>query len=725
MSCDIHLDNINESCNHCNMLRKHPTPDWMIDPPESIKDKLVLIKQNKHLLVKKGRKGRFLRSLLKELNQDTTAVEDKAKALEPLAFFKPSFDQALLLNAWIWGIAFMGIYTANRIGKTTAAIVNFLLWIFPNKPEWQNKGVFRKYYVGKGIDEENKGNPREGQLVEIFPRPSVESIYDIADYILKHNLKPRPEEPHYSKHNAPILRRLQKALPHAYAPVFPYAPYNKGGSIWMGAPDHKHHKKIIMPLWKQYLPKNCIDRFSPTDQEMTFRVEGKKRTTIWDWTGKSYDSIDTKWSSGAVDIIHLTEGIPPSQFKEAKARFKDPAVGAHDFTPYEPTNTGQSTALAKRIMTGKEELPLPTFVFKNMSVFDAPVHVLPKRKRKGMIKTYKNDPEAEGRLYGRFWSSSALVLSNLERTTHLLNWSKEELFERHPNGRLYRGFDPGKDHPSACAWGLLTKQNQWIIYRIFQKRGLTIKERCKQIVELSNNKLHVVKYGKGERDFYLVETHPNPDSEIVTLTLTDFHTFKEDEVTGQAYSLNYILNGLQITESTHMRPEDRAEKLNDQLEMSPYLPGLHLLQNAQDPRSRPPGAEVYFLKNEPGVMEAVGGWEEFYWERYKAGELKGEPKGTVPTHKDDALDAVCYMTCGNFRWTSYQPPAKIIDNELSIDNDLARYARLVTTARTTIDRDDFATIAKPTEREVKVFGGHNNLIPTNAEDDEIDLTRYD
>lgn len=644
-------------------------PEWMLNPPDNPKEIVALLKRKAKSLKKKNRVGRLLRRLLKDLNHLHAEQQEAARSQDPLAFFKPSYDQSLILNAWIWGIGFLCVYTANRIGKTTAIIINILLWLYPNEIErWSKRGIFRTYRVGEDpYDRQNADNPNRGKLVEILPRPNVEAIQEINDYIVKHNLKPNPMLPHYVKSNAEILQRLQKALPHCYEPCYPYSPWSKGGTIWMGAPDHPHHKNIIMPLWKQYIPAACMDRFAPSDQEFTFRIPGQKRTTVWEWVGKSYDSKDTKWSSGAVDIIHLTEGVTPSLLKEVKARFKDPGIGAHDFTPYEATNVGSATALAKRIKQGREEISIPYYVFEGFSVYDAPLHIISKNKKAGLIKAYKNDPEGRARLEGHFYSNSALILSNLDRHFHLLEWTKEELFQRYPTGRLYRGLDPGWDHPTACVWALLTPQNQWIVYRIFKQRGLSVSERAKVIIELSNNQQQKIFYGPRPTDFYLVETHEKKESEIITATPTDFHIFEVDQTTGKSFSMNFLINGLNITESTHMRPEPRAAMIDEQLKPSPFLPHI------AHPLRRPPGAQVYFLRQEMGILDSVLEWEDLYWDRYKGGELKGEPKDKVPTHGDDSLDALCYITCGEFRWTKHAPKRRLVNEP--VRKELAQFAQ--------------------------------------------------
>lgn len=671
-------------------------PEWMRNPPLQMKDKIALIQKKKHLLRSPGKKGQFLRVLLKEVESKYQQLSERAKELSPLAFFKPSYEQALLLNAWMYGISFLCVYSANRIGKTTACMVNINLWLFPNDPKWR---IFQPYRIGDPVlDPENANNPRRGQLVQVFPRPDISALKKITHALKRlppSYPRPNPRQPHYHPDNLKVLQWLQKEVPEAYSPAYPDAPWNTGGTIWFGAPDQDHHEKVMFPLWKSYLPANSIDRYVPSSREITIKIVSPTgRTTCWELIGKSYESKDTKWSSGAVDVIMLTEGIKPDILKEVKLRFKDPGIGSHDFTPYLPANSGPASALAQRIAKGTEILPLRHFVFMEFSVYDAPAHIISNDKREGLIQSYKNDPEGEARLLGKFYASSMLVLSNLSRENHLLDWSKEELFRRFPNARLYRGLDPGLDHPTACAWGALLPMNVWVIYRMFSRAGLSISERVKQIVTLSNNKLIKKKWGPGPNDYYMMETHPNVNSEVFNLTVCDWHTFKKDEVTSMPYALNYQLAGLNITESVHTGPEERAQILDDHLAMNQYYPHLST--------GRPPGPRVYFLKNEPGVMEAFLKWEEFYWERKKSGDDKGMPKDKVPEHGDDELDAVSYLTAGPYKWTSYRPPA-IMEADSEPETHLIEAAQSLTESRHGT-LQSLQTAANQQGRQIVYFG---------------------
>lgn len=712
-------------------MKQTPLPDWMTtNQPQSLDEKFLLLEQKKHLLSATTPPGQYLRSLLREVKQKHQSADEEARKQQPLAFFKPSYEQMLILNIWMYGISFIAIYSANRIGKTTACIINFLLWIFPNCPEWQ---IFKPYIV----DDPNKSNPNNGKKIQVFPRPDIHSIKLIHDTALRRPLSvpaPNPKLPHYHTRNRKFLQWLQKEIPQAFRSPYPRPPWNKGGSIWTGAPDQEHFKKIIMPLWLQYIPSLAVERAVESTREIDLKIpiyrppnpnspqsppqneREVERYTHWEWIGKSYESKDTKWSSGAVDAIVLTEGLLPDKWKEIKARFKDPSIGSHDFTPYEAANSGAATALAQKIFKGTEPVPLPHFVFTEFSVHSAPRHIISEDKYKNLVNSYQNDAEGPARLEGKFYTSSALVLSNLNRELHLLDWTIEELFARFPNANLYRGIDPGLDHPTACAWGALLPTNQWVIYRMFSERGLSISERAQKIVSLSNNKIGRKRFGPHKEDFYKIEYHPRPSSELITASVIDYHVFKKDENTGRDFSLNYKLAGLTVIPAVTTGPEERALLLDDLLKPNEFTP--HILTGC------PPGPRVYFLRRSPGILTAILKWEEMYWDRKRSGDDKGQPKDKVPEHGDDELDAVCYLTSSPFKWTRFQPRAIMRDDSepephlakaQHHSSVLQRLQKRLSNQNTSIDPQDedntqppfSAGVLTPQKREVVIFGDQN------------------
>jgi len=641
---------------------------WWEHPPKDVEGMLHLLATRAYKLKDKSPEGDALREMLEFVEQTFKQTQEGIKAQYPIAYFKPSYEQSLLLNSWIWGIDFVVCFAANRIGKTACFVINTCLYILGNDPNWE------MFAARLAPNPEDKGttfvdNPDvDDRLyydiydrpVQILPRPKIEDL-DLIRFTLKMHpeLKGDPTKSHLETSNIEKFAALQKLVPQAFVGCWPSSPVSDSGTIWLGAPDNDFHKNVLMPEWKCWLPACYIRNWS--DSELSFTVDSTSTTNPTPTTHriicKSYESEDTKWSGSAVRAIILTEGLPPQILNEVKQRFKANGFGSWDYTPYEARNVGAKTALAFKVYKGEEQLPLHSHIFTRFSARKAPAHIISLAKRDDLIRMWEGKKEGDARLDGIFYSSSPLVLSRLDRVFHTVPWTIAELFERHPDGRIYRGFDPGYDHPSVCCWGLLTPGNVWYIYRYYVERQKTIRERCKDIVRLSNNALKKERYGKGKEDYNLREVHSKANSEPAVLTAADYHLFKIDENTGLPNSLNYIKAGLIVTESTHMAPEDRALDLDNKLDKSEY--------HTHPITGRSPGCHIYFLHNGPGVDAALGKMEGLFWDRLASGPNKGEAKDKVPTHGDDELDATCYLACGPYVWTSFSAPryADWVDEE--------------------------------------------------------------
>lgn len=602
--------------------------------PETLEGCLDFLVENEEFIDEDSERGRITQQCYLRVKEVAGEEADKAKQYNPLKFLRVSFEQSLKLNAWIWGLNLLCDFDANRMGKTAGAVFNFLLWIVPNNPVWR---IFKPY-----ID-------KWGRRVEVFQRPSVASLQELIVFLDKYpQFRGDPKKSHLDPENAKKLAVIKKYVPQAFKPSWPEPSYtSKQNTIWVGAPDVKYHKEIVMPEINKWIPSYIVTRRSEFDMEYNLEIRyrsnfGTEKVITWDLHFKSYESKDTKWSGAAVRGIILTEGLTSAILDEIKQRFQADAFGSWDYTPYEPRNTGSKSSLAHKVYDGKERLPLRPYVFTGFGIEKCPDFILDDSKREDLYAMWGGKKQGKARIHGLFYTSSPLVLDNYEPEFHNLPWRKEELFRRIPNLLLFRGFDPGYDHPTACCWAGLAPGNTWYVYRYLSERGLSIGQRCKKIIEMSGNKRYIFRYGKGEDDYYYVEYHPSPDSEVIVSTIADYHVFKRDETTGRGYQMQYTKEGVNLSRSVTMAPRDRGVEVNRLLEKNLHKP--HPLKR------KPPGSRIFFLINEEGVSEACDMLKELFWDRYSTGDQKGEPKDEMQSHGDDEFDAGSYLFCSPLRW---------------------------------------------------------------------------
>ena len=566
--------------------------------------------------------------VLEHAKTQVQEIKEKSKRDNPLSWFLPSYEQSLKLNQWIYGFDYLVDFDANRIGKTAGEIVNAQLWIIPNDPEWR---MFQPH-----TDHRNR-------TYTTIPRPPIEALQLIRETLQKNNLKGLPTEPLSHPQNQECFKAIQPIL-KLKPQDFPPPPAKR--TVWHGSPDNDYNEEIIMPEWLKWLPPALIKKESKYDKTIVLettnpnprnnRIHPTITTTI---LFKSYDSKDTKWSGAAVDGILLSEGVPIDVFNEVRQRYKYPAFASWDYTPYEPRNTASKSALAHKVFSGEELLPLHPFIFSGLGIEDAPEYILPSDKKDDLIKMWSGNPQGEARIKGHFYSSSPILLKNYNPKLHCLSLSFVELQALYAPRPLilFRGVDPGWGHVTACTWMALAPDNCRFIYRMYARSHRSIEERCQDIIEESGN---------------IVIPHPkNPNLKMekminpIRCTWIDYHTFKTDENTKVPFALNYIKAGLSVVKSITFGPKERATQLDNILQPQPHLP--HPLT------SKPPGSRLYFLVGEPGVAVGMNKISNLFWQTFEKGEKRGLTKDAPQDYDDDELDSLSYVALPPLNYNSF------------------------------------------------------------------------
>lgn len=565
-------------------------------------------------------------SLLKCIQTKVEELKEQAKEYNPLAWVQPSYEQTLKLNVWIWGIDYIVDFDANRIGKTAGGVFNLLLWILPYDLTWL---MFKSF------------TDHKGRTYQVLPRPPISAVTKIREFLAS-----RPElsfDPRKQFDDPENIEAYNAVATFLNENKHNFTPNRRERTIWIGGPDSDWlTKEVMLPELKKWSPKAYVESISAYEKQIIYAFLDKKgkqhRVAVY---LKSYDSEDTKWSGGAVDGIMLSEGVPQDIFNEVRQRYKYPAFGSWDYTPYEPRNTMGRSALAHKIYKDPSKLPLNPYVFSAFGIVDAPEYILSKEKRADLIKNWEGDPQGDARIRGVFYSSSPVVLKAYDPKIHALTMSFEELRKKWlPRPLvLFRGIDPGWGHVTACAWMALCPDNSRVIYRFYAESQRSIEERCEDIIRLSGN-TRVRSHTPG----MWVEKFTNANTAIRN-TFIDYHTFKTDENTKQPFANNYVKNGLIVRPSVTFGPKERAVLFNSLLQPQAHLP--------HPQTKRPPGAKVYFLVNEPGVAEAVNKMTNLFWLTFEKGEKRGLTKDTVQDYDDDELDAASYVICPTFNYSSF------------------------------------------------------------------------
>ncbi len=560
--------------------------------------------------------------MLTELYWMVTDEENKflrvIKSECPIGWFKPSYEQAEILNAfhpdahpeYPNGCRSICNFSSVRVGKSCAMIVNQLLWCGPNDKDWI---IFEPY-----ID-------HLGRKVEVFRRyrwdewnRSGRRIYDDSE---------PPKMPSVS---------------------------------WFGCVNENHWLTKMEAEFRKWIPPSWIGKKGKSGRDEEWYKAERMFKTTWGHTVicKLYDSMMSDWSGGELFITSCDEGPPKDKLDEAVMRSQYIYIA---FTPREAANLGGRSALAFKIWKGDDVdnggQPLigkKRFFFAKMA--EAPDHIMDKDTRERRILVASKLGEAgKVAIEGGFFNSSPIVFCNYERARNVLPWTMEEFLKRFPDAMLIRGFDEGLANPSACTWYAVTKGNEWVAIQSWEQSGLSVGARCEKIVMLSRNERQLVKWNDDEtRRIYREQMIGMK----IRRTFADSKLFKRDpERVEDNWSSTYHRAGLNIERASNIGPAARCDYVNDMMRADPTR--KHLLFGDEtygaSEAANGPGCRWYALVGCEKIIERA---ENYLWAQISTGQRMGEFTDKPESTDDHTIDSFCYPPISGLRWREWREPSQ-------------------------------------------------------------------
>jgi hypothetical protein len=545
----------------------------------------------------------------------------------PIGFFQPSWEQAQVLNAWHpefdpgnapVGYRSVCLFCGNQIGKTCVSVINTALWFTPNNPEW---AIFREY-------EDTSSKKRGKYQVKIRP--------DWALWNRTGKMVCRPEEP-----------------PMAAC------------ECWHGVENDDAWKNKVGEEYKKWLPKDWYGRRSDGGTAIFVqerRIESRYGHKI---TGKTFNSDIQDWA-GKPDlrIINIDEGIPPHLLREALLRIGGNGYFMWPYTPVEARNIGQRAKCAWDVYQGNLKLVGQTKFFLDFSMIDAPDFVMNQEKKADNLARLTGDNgEDKIRREGGFFNSSPVVFGNYSRPRNVLPLDGSQVLAAiqgktvtewiEPFGKLradmfqdaflkaniIRGMDEGLANPTACVWIAILRTGEYVAFKEWEQSGLSVSERCMEIVERSRNKLKCFNpEAASERKRYVEETPP--EGMKVKRTFADSKMFRRNPETPQDdWTETYRKAGVRLERATNIGPAARCDFVNDLLRGEANR--KHLMGGEQ------PGPRMYLTRDCTKLIERC---ENYLWSQIQSGSRMGEFTDKPEVKDDHTVDAWCYAACSKLRW---------------------------------------------------------------------------
>lgn len=564
----------------------------------------------------------------------------------PIGFFRPSWEQAQVLNSWHpdyepdeapTGYQIVCNFGGKRALKTSATVVNAILWMIPNDPNWL---VFEPY-----VDE-------WGRKVEVFPRFNWDEWKRSGRRIFDHSEPPK-----------------------------------SAFESWHGCVDEGHWKEKVCKEYAKWLPDKFIARRGKDREwyvaDKWFKV--KDGSTVH---AKLYGSDQQAWSGKELWLITLDEA--PSRDKLDEAVFRTRYLH-WSFTPGDPANIGEKSALAREVFDGDYKLPYKAkFLFPKTKFtphFAIDRELIAQRVALAEQRGEQGRVEVEG----GFFDSSPRVFSHFKPEQNILpvdgetivrairgellsaELSKWPWLERFRDANILRGFDEGLLHPTACSWMALLDTGEKVLFRELEESDASVTERCERIIALSGNKRELLRTGgrlseqdqilamrfgpeiladrerekkTGQRAPRYVEKFVR---EAVRRTLADSKIFRRDpQYPMDNWTENYARGGLRLTRPLYLMPEERCDFVNGLFRVDQtrrhLVPGMGGENNF--------GSGLYITNDLVLTRKRI---EHFLRGQISSGPRKGEFTGKPQLTGDDLIDGVCYVACEKVTWIE---PAK-------------------------------------------------------------------
>jgi hypothetical protein len=589
--------------------------------------------------------------ILEEFDDRIGLLEERlikqAERDNPLAFFIPTYEQAEFLNAWspefdperapegYNSVCNMG---GKRSLKSTSTVVNAALWVVPNDPEWS---IFHEHK-----DPHGRGKYR------VFRRPMYDHWQRTGRMV-------------YERDEPPVQDRI----------------------IWHGCPDEQHWKRKIEKQYRRWFPMRYIKKHAD-GKSYVWNLSERYFDTAWNvqFVGMLYKSDIHAWGGDELFMTIFDEGPPREVVDEVVARSRNIAWA---YTPNEPANVKDRVQVARAVYDGTMQLIGQTYVMKS-DMRKVPDRIIPTKELAKRVASLSTRGEAgEAAMAGGFFDSSPRVFDLFDRNRHVLpiageqvrRWIKAEYLpgelkafpwaRKFEGANIIRGFDEGFVHNTGASWVALLKSGERVIFREFEKSATSIKERVEKIVSMSGNSLREVNTGFAMRsDEEMQAAHSFgreieadrqreeatgqqvrrfrevEKGELIRKTFGDSKLFKRDpEHLMDTWGMKYIRAGLRIVRATTRLPQERCSYTNGMFRANASRTHLNPAQFTEE---HPYGYDLYVTNDCHRTIERL---ERYLWETVGAGSRKGSFTGKPEKDDDDLVDAFCYATNDELRWT--------------------------------------------------------------------------
>jgi phage terminase large subunit-like protein len=371
-------------------------------------------------------------------------------------------------------------------------------------------------------------------------------------------------------------------------------PIGKDRTVWASSLNFDMARDITWPKLRKMLPREeGILHWSERDRIIRYvDAEGYINQIV----GKSVDSGWEKYQGASCDLIWEDEEHPEKIHDECYQRTIDcRGILIVTCTPL-GDETESSAGQLNWLPNLYEQWLLgdPTLFFETYSIYDNP-H-LPQDEVEKAVKRWKGHAEEPARIWGKFIRRMGLCYGELE-TQHFV-----DPFKIPKDWMRIRVIDPHPSKPTACIWAAVDHFDNVYVYREYYERGIA-SDHAKQICATSQI-----------------------NNEAIDRTIIDPHgSAQVSPESGKTIAAIYRENGL-YTIAGCDDVNYRIATVNE------------YLRATKDTNS--PKPKLYFFNTLTELRKQIS---KYKWSIFRAGEKRGQAKGTPLEVDDDFPDCLGYL----------------------------------------------------------------------------------
>ena len=415
--------------------------------------------------------------------------------------------------------------------------------------------------------------------------------------------------------------------------------------------------EVVWPEYQKWIPDSELGIYRPA-------IRGGTKEPSWD----RHPRLSLKCGSRIIfltceqrasvaagmkaDVVHADEQQPVSFFNELdeRGRTRGGVEWIVPFTPHKVEgrpDTGGAGWLHD--MWRGENVRGHNILRTRIAVDDVPNQIYSEEQKKAAYNKWVTQPaltgdkeaerEGRARYYGEFQQVTGLYYPEIEPDIHFIDWTYDDIKDK--GWTHYRSLDYGYASPTSCGLWAISPYGDMFRYDEYYVSGKDAISHAPAIIEYCGNKRKLLrKFLDKESGIQYDWYEEIPVKQFYVQSVLDWHCFSNKGGTGQPTSFFFQIGGLNVSESTTLKQEARAQNLRALLKIDPER--KHLVTGKK-------GAPRIYISR-INCKKAIWEWQRCVFDPRSSGHETHNPKEGQRNKDDHIIDDMEYFSRSGARY---------------------------------------------------------------------------